>query len=52
MVNIRVPAGWMLVFVGSWMSASIASALVFSSDTFAAESTSAVVFKLGGFEQP
>ena len=34
------------------MTASVAGALVFSSDTFAAESTSVVVCKLGGFEQP
>ena len=52
MVDMRAPAGWMIVFVGSWMSASVDGALVFSSDTFAAESTSPVVFKSGGFEQP
>ena len=51
-VNIRAPAGWMIVLVGSWCFASFAGALVVSRDTFAAESTKAVVSKFVGLSQP
>ena len=33
-VNMRAPAGWMIVFVGSWMSALVAGALVFNNVLF------------------
>ena len=51
-VNMRAPAGWMIDFVGSWMSAKFDGAFGCRSDTFAAESTNAVVFRFGGLVQP
>ena len=51
-VNMRPPAGWIMVFVGSCNDVSSAGASDESKETFAAESTSAVVFKFGGLVQP
>ena len=51
-VNIFAPAGWMIDFVGSWMAAFLAGAVDIMSDTFAAESTNAVLSRLGGLVQP
>lgn len=42
-VNIRPPAGWIMVLVGNWVSASSDGASGSRSITFAAVSTSAVV---------
>ena len=42
-VDIRVPAGWKIVFVGSCVADSLAGAPLANNNTFAAESTSAVV---------
>ena len=51
-VNIRAPAGWRMVLVGSCGQFSLAGAPSASSDIFAAESTKAVLLRLGGFSQP
>ena len=51
-VNIRAPAGWMIVLVGNWFSDSFAGALVLRRETFAAESTKAVVSRFVGLSQP
>jgi hypothetical protein len=48
----RAPAGWMIVFVGNWFAASFAGALVLRRDTFAAESTKAVLSRVVGLSQP
>jgi hypothetical protein len=42
----------MMVLVGSWVFDFSAGAFEFNKDTFAAESTSAVVSKFGGLVQP
>ena len=51
-VNMRPPAGWMIVFVGSCNAAMSAEALVESRVTFAAESSRTVVSRFGGLVQP
>ena len=48
----HAPAGWMMVLVGSWIGASSDAAFVESTDTFAAESRSAVVSRLCELVQP
>ena len=48
----RAPAGWMIVFVGNWIAAMFAGAVDFARDTFAAESTNAVVSRFAGLVQP
>ena len=51
-VNIRAPEGWMIVLVGSCGQFSLAGAPSTSRETFSAESTKAVKFRLVGFWQP
>ena len=51
-VNIRPPAGWIMVLVGNWVSASSDGASGSRSVTFAAVSTSAVVIMSEGLAQP
>jgi len=51
-VNIRAPAGWMMVFVGNWTGASSDGALGSRRVTFAPVLTSAVDRMLGGLAQP
>ena len=51
-VNIRAPAGWMMVFVGNWTGASSDGAFGSRRVTFAPVSTSAVVRISGGLVQP
>ena len=51
-VNIGAPAGWRIIFVGSCVVESLAGAPLANNDTFATESTSAVVFMSGGLAQP
>ena len=51
-VNIRPPAGWIMVLVGNWVSASSDGASGSRRVTFAAVSTSAVVRMSGGLAQP
>ena len=51
-MNMRPPAGWIIVFVGSCNDVSSAGASDESKEMFAAESTSAVVFKFGGLVHP
>ena len=46
-VNILAPEGWRIVFVGISVADSLAGAPLSNNDTFAAESTSAVVFISG-----
>ena len=50
--NIRALAGWRIVFVGSCVADSLAGAPLANNNTFAAESTSALVFISGGLAQP
>ena len=52
MVNILALEGWRIVFVGSYVADLLAGALLVNNGTFAAESTSAVVFISGGLAQP
>ena len=47
-VNILAPAGWRIVLVGSCVADSLAGAPLANNETFAAESTSVVVFISGG----
>ena len=51
-VDIRVPAGWKIVFVGSCVADSLAGAPLANNDKFATESTREVVFISGGLEHP
>ena len=51
-VNILAPEGWRIVLVGSCGQFLLAGAPSESRDTFAAESTKAVKFRLEGFLQP
>ena len=51
-MNILAPEGWIIVFVGSCVADSIAGASLANNDTFAAESTSVVVFILGVLAHP
>ena len=51
-MNMRPPAGWMIVLVGSCIDDSSAGAWVESKETFAAESSSAVVCRFVGLLQP
>ena len=44
LVNIRAPAGWRIAFVGICVANLIAGALLANNNTFAAESTSVLVF--------
>ena len=48
----RPPAGWMIVLVGSCNVALFAGAAEERRETFAVESTSAVVCRSGGLLQP
>ena len=52
LVNILDPVGWRIFFVGSCVTDSMAGAPLANNDTFAAESTSAVVFISGGLAHP
>ena len=52
MVNMRPPAGLMIVFVGSCKVASSAGASAENKETFAAESTRAVICRFDGLLQP
>ena len=51
-VNMRAPAGCIMVLVGSCVFTFHAGALELRRDTFAAESTRAVVSRLAGLVQP
>ena len=51
-VNMRSPAGWMIVFAVGWVMAFVAGALELTREMFTAESANAVLFMLGGLVQP
>ena len=51
LLKIRAPEGWRIVFVGSCGKDSLDGAPLANNNTFAAESTSAVVFVSGGLAQ-
>lgn len=51
-VNILAPAGWIIVLDGNCVVAIVEGAVGVKRETFAAESTKAVVSKLVGLEQP
>ena len=51
-VNILAPVDWRIIFVESCAADSLAGAPLANKNTFAADSTSAVVFISGGLAQP
>ena len=51
-MNIWAPGGWRIVLVGNWGVNLLAGALSASSDTFATESTKAVLLRFLGFPHP
>ena len=51
-LNIRAPAGWNIVFVGSCVSDSLPGAPLSNNNTFTDESNGAVMFMSDGLAHP